>query len=45
MLDLGSGAGLDCYVLSKMVGEGGYVVGVDMTKEQVREVLHLEHQS
>ncbi len=36
MLDLGSGAGLDCFVLSRLVGEEGRVVGVDMTKEQVR---------
>jgi len=35
VLDLGSGAGLDCFVLSKLVGPGGHVTGVDMTKEQV----------
>lgn len=35
MLDLGSGAGIDCFVLSKLVGENGHVVGVDMTQEQV----------
>lgn len=35
VLDLGSGAGRDCYVLSKLVGELGEVVGVDMTKEQL----------
>jgi ubiquinone/menaquinone biosynthesis C-methylase UbiE len=35
VLDLGSGAGIDCFVLSKLVGPGGKVVGVDMTKEQV----------
>lgn len=34
-LDLGSGAGRDCYILSKLVGEEGEVVGVDMTKEQL----------
>jgi len=33
ILDLGSGAGRDCFILSKLVGESGYVVGVDMTKE------------
>lgn len=35
ILDLGSGSGRDCYIASKLVGENGYVVGVDMTKEQL----------
>lgn len=35
ILDLGSGTGRDCYVLSRLVGENGYVVGVDMTLEQL----------
>ena len=35
ILDLGSGAGRDCYLLSKLVGEAGHVTGVDMTEEQV----------
>lgn len=35
ILDLGSGSGRDCYVLSKLVGENGEVVGVDMTDEQL----------
>lgn len=35
ILDLGCGTGRDCYVLSRLVGEGGYVVGVDMTSEQL----------
>ncbi len=35
VLDLGCGAGRDVYVLSKLVGEGGQVVGVDMTEEQL----------
>lgn len=35
ILDLGSGSGRDCYVLSKLVGEQGEVVGVDMTPEQL----------
>ena len=38
ILDLGSGSGQDCFVLSKLVGENGYVTGVDMTKEQVSAV-------
>ncbi|MFC3149818.1 methyltransferase domain-containing protein [Litoribrevibacter euphylliae] len=35
ILDLGSGSGRDCYVLAQLVGENGYVVGVDMTEEQL----------
>ena len=35
MVDLGSGAGRDCFLLSKLVGPTGYVTGVDMTPEQV----------
>lgn len=35
ILDLGSGSGQDCYVLSALVGETGEVVGVDMTDEQL----------
>jgi len=35
ILDLGSGSGRDCYVLSRLVGEKGQVVGVDMTLEQL----------
>ncbi|KAL4699119.1 hypothetical protein H8959_011776 [Pygathrix nigripes] len=35
ILDLGCGAGRDCYVLSQLVGEKGHVTGLDMTKGQV----------
>jgi len=35
ILDLGCGTGLDCFVLSQLVGENGQVVGVDMTDEQL----------
>ena len=35
VLDLGSGSGRDCYVLSQLVGEQGEIVGVDMTPEQL----------
>jgi len=35
ILDLGCGSGRDCFILSKLVGQNGYVVGVDMTKEQI----------
>eukprot|EP00914_Ancora_sagittata_P021226 GHVO01041790.1.p1 GENE.GHVO01041790.1~~GHVO01041790.1.p1 ORF type:complete len:382 (+),score=50.59 GHVO01041790.1:63-1208(+) len=35
ILDLGSGAGMDCFVLSKLVGQEGHVTGLDMTDEQL----------
>ncbi|KAM5271831.1 arsenite methyltransferase [Ctenodactylus gundi] len=35
ILDLGSGSGRDCYVLSQLVGEKGHVTGIDMTEGQV----------
>jgi arsenite methyltransferase len=34
-LDLGCGAGRDVYILSRLVGSAGNVVGVDMTVEQL----------
>ncbi|MCB1666969.1 MAG: methyltransferase domain-containing protein [Porticoccaceae bacterium] len=44
ILDLGSGSGQDCYVLSAMAGENGAVVGVDMTDEQLEVAnRHLEY--
>lgn len=35
ILDLGCGSGRDCYLLAQLVGPDGYVVGVDMTDEQL----------
>ncbi|XP_077114759.1 BLOC-1-related complex subunit 7 isoform X2 [Ranitomeya variabilis] len=35
ILDLGSGSGRDCYMLSKLVGRKGHITGVDMTDEQI----------
>jgi len=35
VLDLGCGTGRDCYLLSRLVGEAGRVIGVDMTDEQL----------
>ncbi len=35
VLDLGSGAGFDCFLASKIVGPEGRVIGVDMTDEMV----------
>jgi len=35
VLDLGSGAGIDCFLASRQVGPSGRVIGVDMTPEMV----------
>jgi Methylase involved in ubiquinone/menaquinone biosynthesis len=35
VLDLGCGSGRDAYLLSKLVGERGRVIGVDMTAQQL----------
>jgi SAM-dependent methyltransferase len=36
-LDLGSGAGIDCFLAAKKVGESGKVIGVDMTHEMLEK--------
>lgn len=36
ILDIGSGTGRDCFILSKLTGEKGFVYGIDMTKEQIK---------
>jgi len=35
VLDLGSGAGLDCFLAANKVGKGGKVIGVDMTPQMI----------
>ena len=35
VLDLGSGAGIDCFLAANVVGETGKVIGVDMTAEMI----------
>lgn len=37
VLDLGAGAGFDCFLAAKAVGEHGRVIGVDMTPEMVKK--------
>ena len=37
VLDLGSGAGFDCFLASARVGEKGRVIGVDMTPEMLEK--------
>jgi ubiquinone/menaquinone biosynthesis C-methylase UbiE len=35
VLDLGSGAGIDCFLASRRVGPAGKVIGVDMTPQMI----------
>lgn len=35
VIDLGSGAGIDCFLAAKKVGEKGKVIGIDMTHEMI----------
>jgi arsenite methyltransferase len=36
VLDLGSGAGIDCFIAARYVGKTGRVIGVDMTEEMIQ---------
>jgi ubiquinone/menaquinone biosynthesis C-methylase UbiE len=35
VLDLGSGAGMDCFIAAKETGENGMVIGIDMLDEMI----------
>jgi arsenite methyltransferase len=35
VIDLGSGAGIDCFIAAKKTGRGGKVIGIDMTDEML----------
>jgi len=37
VLDLGSGAGIDCFIAANKVGKNGKVIGVDMTPEMIEK--------
>ncbi|MDZ7838844.1 MAG: arsenite methyltransferase [Actinomycetota bacterium] len=37
VLDLGSGAGIDCFIAASRVGSQGKVIGVDMTPEMIEK--------
>lgn len=37
VLDLGSGAGIDCFLAADMVGKSGKIIGVDMTPEMIEK--------
>lgn len=37
VLDLGSGAGFDCFLAAKKVGKKGNVIGIDMTEKMIKK--------
>ena len=37
VVDLGSGAGFDCFLAAKKVGDSGKVIGIDMTEEMIEK--------
>jgi SAM-dependent methyltransferase len=37
VIDLGSGAGFDCFLAAQQVGPSGHVIGVDMTHEMLKK--------
>jgi SAM-dependent methyltransferase len=37
VVDLGSGAGFDCFLAARQVGDEGHVIGVDMTHEMLKK--------
>ena len=44
VLDLGSGAGIDCFIAGKKVGPSGSVICVDMTREMVSRARQNAHE-
>lgn len=43
VLDLGSGAGNDCFVTRSFVGESGFVYGLDFSEEMLRKARENRH--
>ena len=43
ILDLGSGAGFDCFLAANSVGKAGKVIGIDMTPEMVEKARQNAH--
>lgn len=41
VVDLGSGAGIDCFIAARRVGRSGRVIGVDMTPEMLAKARDL----
>jgi len=46
VLDLGCAAGIDCFIVSKMVGNAGNVTGIDITESLIKraKAIALSHQ-
>ncbi|MEW6571859.1 MAG: arsenosugar biosynthesis radical SAM (seleno)protein ArsS [Nitrospirota bacterium] len=44
VLDIGSGTGRDCYIFSKLVGEEGFVHGIDMTENQIEVAIRYQNE-
>ena len=44
VLDLGCGTGRDVYIASKLVGESGRVLGIDMTTEQIKTAVKYQEE-
>lgn len=40
VVDLGSGAGNDCFVARSLTGDSGKVIGVDFTEKMVKKAIH-----
>ncbi len=45
VLDLGSGAGIDCFLAAKKVGQNGKVIGIDMTESMVNRANEYKEKS
>jgi arsenite methyltransferase len=43
ILDLGSGAGFDCFLAANRVGKSGKVIGIDMTPEMIEKARENAH--
>ncbi|MDQ7786818.1 MAG: arsenosugar biosynthesis radical SAM protein ArsS [Thermodesulfovibrionales bacterium] len=44
VLDIGCGTGKDCYIFSKLVGEEGFVHGIDMTENQIEVAIRYQNE-
>ncbi|WNY23556.1 Arsenite methyltransferase [Methanimicrococcus hongohii] len=44
VLDLGCGTGRDVYIASKLVGQSGHAIGVDMTAEQIETAVKYQEE-
>lgn len=44
VLDLGCGTGRDVYIASKLVGESGFAIGIDMTAQQIETAMKYQEE-